>query len=592
MEIIHCLGKKSIKKTVDNLARESLMMGGRRGYLWIGQGPASHYQGWFFESDAGLVKIIESIEAKGCGYAEVFKNNFWNVEKIGDDIDEKFFLYGDDCLACEINKFVPLRIYLDIREPYKDPKLGRHYSVCEENGILLISYSQDNDFLMPQIFLAIAGDFDGFEIKNEWILREYELDKRRSASFQRWVFSPADLMASKLVFVAGAEKEKVVARAQNIWRNFDKVKKERSSLFDGNFSFLDFSRTKEGQMANICARKSLESLFCKNKESLSLRAGFPWFFQVWQRDEAVSLKGLDLFDKKSAWEIFWRQINELEAANFHFDTADGAGWLFLRVREFFEKGKLNVKETAALKEVLKESISWLLENQTENGLAITKGQKTWMDSLDRDGAPIEIQALRLNMYSLAADLTADKKQKKYYSDLESKLKYNTRQLFFYGKKLADRFNTKENKLDFTVRPNIFLAAYAYPNLLSKKEWQACFESALEKLWLDWGGVATIDKSDPRLHPRDTGENPVAYHNGDSWFLVNNIAAIVMSRTDYPKFKYYIDKIFEASKNDILWYGALGCASEISSAEIYESAGCPNQAWSAATFLELCQELKK
>ena len=210
----------------------------------------------------------------------------------------------------------------------------------------------------------------------------------------------------------------------------------------------------------------------------------------------------------------------------------------------------------------------------------------WMDSLDRTGAAIEIQSLRLNMYALAADFADDKKQEEYYLSLESKLKRDVKKLFFDGKNFGDRFDTDKDKLDLTIRPNIFLAAYIYPGLLSKKEWSVCFAVALEKLWLDWGGLSTIDKNDPRFCGRDTGENPAAYHNGDSWFWINNIAAIAMARVDKKKFKNHIEKIFEASKNDILWNGAIGCAGEISSAAMYESAGCPNQAWSNATFLEL------
>jgi glycogen debranching enzyme len=333
-------------------------------------------------------------------------------------------------------------------------------------------------------------------------------------------------------------------------------------------------------------------LFAKKSDSVGVRAGLPWFFQFWQRDEAVSLKGLSQFDQKTAAKIFWRQLAELRAGDFHSDTADGIGWLFLRASDFYRSGKFNVKETAIIRESLENSIKYLLESNTRRGLAVNGRGQTWMDSLDRSGACIEIQALRLNMYSLAADLAIDQKQAKYYRELEENLKNNVRILFFDGNNLIDRFDTDNDQADYAIRPNIFLAAYIYPDLLSKKEWAIVFESALAKLWLDWGGLATLDKTDARFCVHDTGENPTAYHNGDSWFWVNNIAAIVMARTDKKRFKNYIDKIFEASKNDILWNGALGSASEISSAEIYASVGCANQAWSNATFLELCQELIK
>jgi len=319
----------------------------------------------------------------------------------------------------------------------------------------------------------------------------------------------------------------------------------------------------------------------------------PWFFQVWQRDEAISLLAIARFDWNIAREIFWRQIGELKKSNYHFDTADGIGWLFFAAGEFLKQGKFDKKEKKEIFGCLGKSIDHLLRNNTRDDLAINDDcQKTWMDSLDRSGAAIEIQSLRLNMYSLAARLADSGKEKDYYGDLGKKLKDMVCQNFFDKFQLADKFDIENNVADFTARPNIFLVAYICPDLFSKSEWVKIFDRALSKLWLEWGGLATIDKGDPRFCASDTGEDPKAYHNGDSWFWINNIAAVVLTKTDCQKYKNYIEKIFEASKNDIIWNGAIGYASEISSAQSYEPRGCPNQAWSAATFLQLYVQLKK
>jgi hypothetical protein len=587
VELIHNLGKKSIKKTVDNMSGVSLMLGNNGGYLWIGEKPASRYQGWFFGLENGnIVKIIDNIQADG-GKAVALENNFWNVKRVWQNLAESFFLCGNDCLGYELSGVAPVQVFLDIKESYQNPEFGRHYQVERVDDLILISYKQDAEFPSPEIFLAVAGDFKNVEIKNDWVCRGYEFDRRRgSLPWDRWVFSPASMKASRLVFAVADTKEKAVRQAQTYWHNFESTKQKLRQ---------DYGKQRianDRDLAKYCAQNSLKALFAKKENSLGLRAGLPWFFQFWQRDEAVSLLGLSRFDKKSAMEIFWRQMVELKANDFHFKTADGVGWLFLRAAGFYQSGKFNVGEIPAIREALQNSIDFLLKNNTCHNLAHTgSGEKTWMDSLDRTGAAIEIQALRLNMYSLAADLAANKKQKEYYLQLEKNLKQNVKRLFFDGKNLCDRFDCEKSKLDLAVRPNIFLAAYVYPDLLLKKEWANAFEFALGKLWFDWGGLAMIDKTDGRFCARDTGENPTAYHNGDSWFWVNNIAAIAMARADKNRFKNYIAKIFEASKKDILWHGAIGCASEISSAQTYDPVGCFNQAWSASTFLELCAELK-
>jgi len=156
--------------------------------------------------------------------------------------------------------------------------------------------------------------------------------------------------------------------------------------------------------------------------------------------------------------------------------------------------------------------------------------------------------------------------------------------FWDGKILADGL------ADWTIRPNVFLAAYLYPKLLSKEEWAQCFDNILPKLWLSWGGLATIDQTDSRFINSHTGENSASYHNGDSWFYLNNLAALVLHRTDQKRFQKYIDQIIAASTRDILWQGAIGQHSEVSSASKLESSGCFAQAWSAAMYIELIEEV--
>jgi glycogen debranching enzyme len=215
-----------------------------------------------------------------------------------------------------------------------------------------------------------------------------------------------------------------------------------------------------------------------------------------------------------------------------------------------------------------------------------------MDTLPRDGARIEIQALRLCLYKLARKLNADIKKKSYYYRAEQKLKNKVREEFWDGEILADGIYPKTLEVDSTIRPNIFLTAYLYPELLSRKEWKTCFDNAINKLWLSWGGFATIDKNNPGYYPYSTGENPSSYHQGDSWYFVNNLAAITLFRLDKDKYKNYIEEILAASVDDLLWFNTLAASSEISAAEENSHKGCFNQAWSAATYMEMISEMQK
>jgi glycogen debranching enzyme len=326
-------------------------------------------------------------------------------------------------------------------------------------------------------------------------------------------------------------------------------------------------------------------------------AGLPWFFQLWLRDEAVALGALMVKNEfQLVKDILLRQLqsmlpdgrlpNRLPSAELA--SADAVGWHFKRWHDFIEtlirkgllKEYLDKKELIAVTFQLKKAMDSLLSHHTREGFAVNAPRETWMDSIGRDGACIELQALQLCIYSLMYKLTADPADK---SRLES-LKEKARASLWDGNYLHDAVD------DATIRPNLFIAAYLYPELLTREEWEKCFDYVLPRLWLDFGGISTLDTSSPLFCPSHTGENPRSYHNGDSWFWINNLAAIVLHRTNKEKFEKLIHAILCASTTEILWKGAIGHHTELSSARELTSEGCLSQAWSAAMYIEMVHEL--
>jgi hypothetical protein len=200
----------------------------------------------------------------------------------------------------------------------------------------------------------------------------------------------------------------------------------------------------------------------------------------------------------------------------------------------------------------------------------------------REGYRIEMQALYLAMHRMMYEL----EPLPSHVNSERHLKHLVRKNFWDEKKniLHDGVN------DATIRPNIFLAAYIYPQLLSKEEWMACFDNALAALKLPWGGLSTIDIKDPRFRKDHTGARNTSYHSGDSWYYLNNLAAIVLHRTDRHRYHHTIEQILKASTNELLWQGIAGSHAEISSASKMESQGCQSQLWSNAMYIELVHEI--
>lgn len=558
-------------------------------------------------------------------------------------------------LIYELDGKCEIDLVFDCKESYDNREWGRYYDVLKENDYTIIKFTKKTDKREDQsdalkefeLYLAIKSDNNSYEKNDEWIERYYSYDEERdSPPFKRYVYNALRLNGSKFVFSMSKSKKAAIQECNYIFGNLHEVKSREKEHF---FSILKNEPIKkiiknekigkEIKVACINTFNSLNNLIIYNKNNYGLLAGLPWFFQFWSRDALVSLKTLSKINKNLAEKMIYNYLNNINndgrlsnLVGRHFSknlgTADAHGWLFLRCKEIIEninrnKGIINsikasmrqLKQnkssgSARIKDYLKKcslivhkkeneyhKIMYEIESSLEkslNGLwkFHAKGNfeaneklETWMDTEfsndNRTGTRIEIQALRLNIYKLMFELTQNHK----YKILENLLRHKVKEKFWNGKILADGLD------DFTIRPNIFIAAYAYPDLLTGKEWEICFENVLENLWLDWGGLSTIDKNNPLYTDAYTGEQNIkSYHRGDSWFWINNLSALILNRINNKKFNNYIKKIIGASTEEILWKGCIGCHAELSSAEELQSKGCFNQAWSNAMYIESIEEL--
>ena len=619
MKIIHSWAKNEIKK--ETRENPSFLLTNRLGsYLSLASQTTSRYQGWFFAPQnligKKIFKIIENIEPLNFSTISEMRNNFSNIDHKRKKLKESFFLpFFFNSLVYETSEFIDIKLTLDIKESYNNDGVRGIYEIDSplskhNNNLVVIKYSQSN-LGIPVLFLAIKTDGNKIKKLNKYILRKYSLDKKRnSPPFEKYVYEALEIKAKKIVFSISENKNKAVKEALEIFENTKKLKILQKQKIEETFKnagdIIPRKKIdKKIKMALLCSCHSLNLLTIEqtknpisNNFNSGLYAGLPWFFQFWSRDELISLKALNSINPNLAKKIILRFIQNIsddgnisnvayeKISSSSLKNRDGVGWLFKRTADLIADKKFNKKEIKEIKTSIERAIKGLLENYTRDGLAINNAQKTWMDSLQRAGATIEIQALRLNMYKLAYELT---KKSKYF-ELEKQLREKVREKFWNDSVLLDKFNPDHNIRDSIIRPNIFLAAYVYPQLLTKKEWIKSFENVLKKLWLEWGGVATIDKTSHLFFSKHTGENSQSYHNGDSWFYLNNLIALILYEFDKKKFKKYINKTLKISTKEILWHGAIGHHGELSSAEKFMSEGCWVQSWSNALFIELVSKI--
>lgn len=656
MKLIHSLGILNLSKDTNDSAGFLLTNKRGSYSAFFSKQDSRYYGFFYFDPKAGeMYKIIENIEIAGNDEVFSIGNLFYSAERKKNGAIEFFHMpNGLNTLIYELSTQEAIDLILDCRKSYDNREFGRYYDVLEEEGTIVVKFTKKTDKREDNtegnhefsMFLAIKSDGQKFEKNDKWTEREYHSDeKRNSPPFRRHVYNALRLHGSKFVFSASKDKSRAIKEAVYVFENADELKRKEKEYFlkiinSGGIGHILANKkiSDEIKIAYLNALNSLNNLLASCNGSLGIMAGLPWFFQIWARDSVISLKAVSKIDKRLSEKIIRGYLNKISnegripnliGPGAKKGSADAVGWLFLRCRDIIESinknrslinsikdsmhvikqnrhsknirimgylkrcsSIINKKENEyhkviyEIESALEKSMSGLPEKHTKDNFEINGPQETWMDTSfgddGRAGIRIEIQALRLDMYRLMYNLTLSHK----YRILENTLRIKLRRKLWNGKILADGLN------DFTIRPNVFIAAYAYKELLSSKEWEACFENALEALWLDWGGLSTIDKNNKLFSNTNTGEDSRSYHHGDSWFWLNNLAAIELNKINKNKFKSQIRKIISASTDDILWKGCIGCASELSSAKEFLPTGCFNQAWSNAMYMELIDEVFK
>lgn len=546
----------------------------------------SKYQGYSFNEEMTVYKVIDSILIKDSKVIDsVFNPSF--IEVIGDKGRQRFSI-SDNGLLYEKSSVHPSEVVLDARKLFDMSSFGRYYEIMKEDGIVIVKFSKKKDANEPdneeyEIFLAIKADNpDIVEIKT-FERSEYEFDKLRNDTCERYVYHALYSDAERIALSSSTKKDNAIIKVKKLYDE---------SNFERNTPAFNVKSSKDINYAYNLSMNALSNLYKKNLKGIY--AGMPWFMQFWTRDSAISSKAISKIDKNFTRNLLYNYVKSIREDGLipnrlpHSDlnSIDSSGLVFFRIKENLEL--FNKEELKKIYEMLKKSIDSIMLNHFEN-FVVCKKYETWMDTDIRDGARIEIQALFLSMLSLARELSimfSDPISTKLYLGYEKELLEKTVAGFFEDNILFDGLYDK------TIRPNIFLTYYFYPKLLSDKEWEKVFARALDSLFLEWGGIATIDKNDSRFTLKHTGMNNNSYHNGDSWYFINAIAVICMRRVNKNKFKKYISKIVSASTEEILNKGIFGYHAEISSAEKLESNGCLAQTWSSAMYIEMIDELNK
>ncbi|MFH1590996.1 MAG: amylo-alpha-1,6-glucosidase [archaeon] len=591
MKVTHSLNLKEIQREVDS---PTFLLGDNNGsFTFLSNKPFSRYGGYHIRTEQGVFKILEDVALDGPEETEEIVNNVTSVQRLKGHNQETLYMpKGMGTLMCFLEKEADLNIVMDVKKPYDNREKGRHYHIAVHDDHITITFEKrtsreedDSDGRLEyKMHIVLYADHFDSQVTDKWVEREYHHDKERNSTpWKRWVYEALRLRTSKVAIAAAPGEREALTKARQAYTTF-KTRNDLSSMRESSLVL----EQDELMLAYDHCKNSLSCL----KDGSDIYAGLPWFFQHWARDSAITAKGLWLsgqeeFSKKMLFELSSRASyngripNRIPATVT--ESADATGWTFHRLNELDLEKKLTLREEKSFFDRLIHVIYLLRKFETKDGLDVCGPQESWMDSIQRQGALIELQAMRATMYSALAHFSKTKGQ--YLSEQTDLLK-EVRKAFWNKGRIRDAAETEE------IRPNIFMAYYLYPRLFPQNQWEQAFDHSLHHLWLSWGGFSTLDVDSETFHPDTTGEDAASYHNGDSWYFINNMAALAMHRLNPKKYKEQVEKIVEASTREVLWMGCVGHHAEISSASGQKSQGSPVQAWSAALFIELMHELHK
>jgi glycogen debranching enzyme len=611
---LHVLHNHNGKSSDEHVTKPvSFMMTNKKGgYAAFGDKPFTHMQGLFFFDEKVWMPYKTIANLKLEKEMTSVKNFFAVSERAYEgEAYESFCMFNNSLLYSVKNYSGKVSLELDFRHVFDFDDMGRIYSISKEDNLIIIQYDKysDNSLITKQrtSYLVVAGA-GAFEKVDLWKKQEYEYDARRGEKSEFYTYNAIDFLCSNsltLTFSFSHSKEDAMRHAKHALEN-------RIEYVNKMAKYMDHAYQNKSIYANV-AMKALDDLMMHIKHekdrNAGLFAGLPWFYQYWSRDELISLRAFLLEGKiQQAKEVLMYYASLVGEDGLlpnrvpHSDvkSVDSVGWLFVRINDLFDylsrKGLLekhvSKDDLNLIRSALEKAIHGILHTHYNGSLVTGSLQESWMDTREarRSGCFIETQAFMLHMMRLHTNIAASTGGKQLFRMAQKELQNKVKAEFFKDGRLLD---TVDGDLPGEIsRPNIFLAYYIYPDLLSKEEWNTCFDVALKDLWLDWGGVATISHTTPYFNVEYTGKNDRSYHCGDSWYFVNNYAAIAMHRLNKDKYKKYVERIIHASREELMFSGFIGCSAELSSAKELRSEGCLSQAWSAATLVELENETRK
>ncbi len=313
----------------------------------------------------------------------------------------------------------------------------------------------------------------------------------------------------------------------------------------------------------LWAQYSLQGLISKSDAGTGIFAGYPWFLEYWGRDIFWSLLGLiDMGRFKVAREIF-QTIAKFQDKRMpcivHLDGKKeyhgvDIDPLFLITLLDYEKKSGDL----TLRKELKKNIAVSLKNLVLMDYIVAhESNETWMDSIERSGSAIEVQAMWVEALKTI--------EPKLSMKMNNKLNQN-----FWNDNKKTYYDT------YSKLPNPEITANELVPLFFGLTPQAKAQHVLERTKTELKsvyGIRTRSKMSRNY-------NSSGYHTGSCWGLTTGWGAVAFLR--YGMISEGINCLDDCSYDCEKFQP--GGLSEIVDAKSGKLLGATDQAWSSSLFI--------
>ncbi|HKZ45339.1 MAG TPA: amylo-alpha-1,6-glucosidase, partial [archaeon] len=324
-------------------------------------------------------------------------------------------------------------------------------------------------------------------------------------------------------------------------------------------------------------------------------AGFPWFTQFWGRDSGWIIPAvIDYGDFESAKNalITLAKFNSdgcipniiYMNGKAEYNSADATP-LWIIALNHYVKNSGDLEFLHDMESVLIKAVDWCRQNDKDrDGFVEADSKETWMDTLDRSGKPIEIQAFLIEALKSAGNMLhmlKDSGREKMVREQAIEMGKKFEKAFWdeKGQFYLDRIDGDgDTKTINSVFPLVFETSQRSKQVLDKIESDE-FSSAF--------GIRTVSKN-------SLVYNPMGYHTGSIWGWITALAACAEFKNGRPeKGIYYLGILSDSLSKSCI--GAIGEAwnaengSPLLTKENLREEGACLQGWSSAMVVRCVDE---